>query len=85
VTPAWATTDLREPRIQTGNRDVPAADRGNERSVAANGETLGVAPCGARQPLTPPTVIPSMKKRCAKRNNTITGSTISVEAAMSRL
>ena len=86
VPPARPPAHFRKAGIKTRHGDRPATDRGHERGVAATiGESLSVAPRGARQPLTPTTVIPSTKKRWARRNNTITGKTISVEAAISRL
>lgn len=79
-------SDLGQPRLETRHGDRPPADGRDERSLAGlKGNAASGAPPGARQPLTPPTVIPSMKKRWAKRNSTTTGKTISVEAAMSRL
>jgi hypothetical protein len=79
-------SDLGKPRLETRYGDRPPADGRDERSLAGlKGNAASGAPPGASQPLTPPTVIPSMKKRWAKRNSTTTGKTISVEAAMSRL
>jgi len=65
-----AATDRGDPLLESGERDRALADDRDTRSG---------------QPLTPPTVMPSTKNRCANRKITTTGRTTKVAAAMSRL
>ena len=74
--PARTSTQLGDPLPEVLEGNAPPSDRGNERFRIGH-------PVG--QPFTPPTVIPSMKKRWAKMNRMTTGRTMSVDAAISRL
>ena len=69
-----AASDIGHPPVETGERDRPAADHGHDRRVADD-----------RQPLTPPTVMPSTKNRWAKMKTRMIGSTTRHDAAISRL
>jgi hypothetical protein len=74
--PARTPTQLGDTLPEVFDGNAPPGDRGNKRFRI--GHPIG-------QPFTPPTVIPSMKKRWAKMNRMTTGRTMSVDAAISRL
>ena len=74
VTAARAASDISHPPVETGERDRSAADHGHDRRVVND-----------RQPLTPPTVMPSTKNRWAKMKTRMTGSTTRHDAAINRL
>ena len=76
------TSAIRRSRRETGSARPPTTRR---RAVGANRRTHRRDRRAPRQPLTPPTVMPSTKNRWAKRKMTTTGSTTSVAAAISRL
>ena len=74
--PARTPTQLSDTLPEVFDGNALPCDRGNKRFRVRH-------PVG--QPFTPPTVMPSMKKRWAKMNRITTGNTMSVEAAISRL
>jgi hypothetical protein len=86
VPAARTSTEVGDALLEAGQPNLASRDRGDDR---IGDDRIGDDRLGDRhavgQPLTPPTVIPSMKKRCATRKMMTTGRTISVEAAISRL
>ena len=81
VPTAWSSAEIGDPLLEARERDLASPDGGDDDR---GDDRIGDGHAGD-QPLTPPTVIPSMKKRCATRKMMTTGRTMSVDAAISRL